>query len=192
MTPAMRRVRMLVGIFLSLLASIPSASAQTVNSRAFPCPNDPTITGYTTIADINQDQFDELARITAGSAVASPPYSFVLCPNTQFDASAQSLNIVLSGTVLSCGSDMTASSTMGCSIQGGSPQVYLADSTTPNYQFTSATIIGVTFEMFNGTAIDVMATETLTLTLMDVVWKVSLNWLFKDERCFCTLLTQLF
>ena len=51
--------------------------------------------------------------------------------------------------------------------------MYLADSTDPNYELTSATIIGVTFEMFNGTAIDVVATDKLTLTLMDVVWKVS-------------------
>ena len=171
---SMKRLRFLLGSFF-FLAAVPSASAQSVNSKAVQCPTDPSVTGYTSIADINQDQFDELARITAGSAAGAPPYSFVLCPNTQFDASAQPLNIVLSGTVISCGSDMDASSDKKCSIQGGSSQVYLADSTTPNYDFTSATMIGVTFEMFNGTSIDVMATETLTFTLMDVVWKVSFD-----------------
>ena len=33
--------------------------------------------------------------------------------------------------------------------------------------------LGVTFEMFNGTSIDVVASDTVRLTLMDVVWKVS-------------------
>lgn len=167
--PSTNRLRVFLGTFLFFVA-LPRATAQ-VNSRAIECPSDPTVTGYTSIADINADQFDELSKITAGSSVASPPYSFVLCPNTNFDASSQTLNIVLSGTVISCGNDMAASSSLGCSIQGGASQVYLADSTTPNYNLAMVTIIGVTFEMFNGTSIDVMATETLTLTLMDVVWK---------------------
>ena len=51
--------------------------------------------------------------------------------------------------------------------------MYVTDSTTPNYDFESATMVGVTFEMFNGTSIDVVASDTLRLTLMDVVWKVS-------------------
>ena len=103
----MKRLRFLFGACMALVVS-PTANAQ-VNANAGPCPSDSSITGYTTIAGINQDQFDELARIEAG-AEPTPPYSFVLCPNTQFDASNQTLNIVLSGTVLSCGSDMQASS----------------------------------------------------------------------------------
>jgi hypothetical protein len=65
---------------------------------------------------------------------------------------------------------MNAGSSNGCAFNGGMSQVYLEDSTTPNYQLTSATIIGVTFQQFKRTSINIMATETLTLTLMDNVW----------------------
>lgn len=161
-------IQLLLG---SLLFLSPSVSARSVNAKAAPCPTDPSIIGYTSIADINQDQYDELARITAGSSKASPPYSFVLCPNTEFDTTAQTLKIVLSGSVFSCGSETAANSELSCSLKGGAQQVYVTDSTTPNYELSSATIVGVTFENFNGTSIDVLATEKLTLTLVDVIWK---------------------
>ena len=171
----MIRARLFLGAFVAIACLATNTEAQDVNARATQCPTDLTVKGYTSIAALNQDQFDEATRIGAGTSKPSPPYSFVLCPNTQFDMSAAPLNILLSGSVFSCGSATEPSSTMGCSFTGGTTQVTVKESTTPNYELFSATMVGVTFEQFNGTAIDITATETLTFTIMDVVWRVSLQ-----------------
>jgi hypothetical protein len=159
-------------VVTSLLVT--SVTGQDVNARVVSCPSDATVLGYTSIDDINQDQFDELNRIREGTTEPKPLYSFILCPKTTFDASETSLNVVLSGSVFSCGSDMKPSSSSDCTIQGGMSQVYMADLALPNYRLESATMIGLTFEHFNGTSFDIRATETLSLTLMDIVWKVCL------------------
>ena len=151
-------------------------TAEEVNSRSAFCPSDPSVTGYTSIEDINQDQFDELKRIEEGKVIPRPLYSFVLCPKTVFDASENTLDVVLSGSVFSCGSDVTPSSALKCSIRGGTSQVFMADLALPNYKLETATMIGLTFEHFNGTAFNIEASETLTLTLMDIVWKVCLSF----------------
>jgi hypothetical protein len=168
-------MRTMLRTFVVASLFVASATAQDVNARAVTCPSDPTVIGYTSIEDINQDQFDELERIREGTVEPRPLYSFILCPKTVFDASETTLNVVLSGSVFSCGSDMSPNSGWECSVRGGISQVYMADLALPNYRLESATMIGVTFEYFNGTSFDIRATETLTLTLMDIIWKVCLT-----------------
>ena len=172
----MSRVELFLAAFVGIICLLATTTdAQTVNARSAPCPNDTSISGYTSISALNQDQFDEATRIGAGTSKPSPPYSFVLCPDTKFDMTADPLKILLSGSVFSCGSDTEPSSTLGCFFTGGMTQVQVADSTTPNYGIYSSTMVGVTFEMFNGTAVDVTASESLTFTMVDVVWRVRLS-----------------
>lgn len=164
---------MLQLLLVAALLPTGAAAAQNVNSRARMCPSDATVIGYTSIADINLDQNEELERIAAGTSTPSPPYSFVLCPETEFDVDATPLKPVLSGTIISCGSSISPGSNLGCFLTKGSIQVQLEDSAVPNYELKRVVIIGVTFAEFNGTSIDVTASETLTLTLMDIIWKAS-------------------
>ena len=182
----MKYLQQFLAAWVGIVFLAKTTEAQNVNARAAPCPTDPAISGYTSIADINQDQFDEATRIGAGTSKPSPPYSFVFCPNTKFDMSDDPLKILLSGAVFSCGSEIEASSSLGCSFAGGMVQVEVTESTIPNYGIYSATMVGVTFEMFNGTAVDVAAAESFTLTMNDVVWRVSFF-----NNLFCGRMHQL-
>ena len=66
------------------------------------CPSDSTITGYTSIADINADMAAEVARIVAGGAPEAR-YGLNLCPGT-FDATGgNGLQPVLDQVTISCG-----------------------------------------------------------------------------------------
>ena len=177
-------VRLFLGAAIVCL-SAQGVGAHEVNARAKQCPNNANIRGYTSIAELNQDQFDEAMKIGDGTSKSSPPYSFVLCPNTQFDMSKAPLRVLLNGAVFSCGSELEPSSSNGCFFNGGMSQVTVADSTISNYELVSATMVGITFEQFNGTAIDVTATESFTLTLMDVVWKNFFSdFIIRQQRKF--------
>ena len=69
-------VRLFLGAAIVCL-SAQGVGAHEVNARAKQCPNNANIRGYTSIAELNQDQFDEAMKIGDGTSKSSPPYSFV-------------------------------------------------------------------------------------------------------------------
>ena len=75
----------------SMKPSDSSTIAEDSNIRISPCATKPNVIGYSSISDINADQVDEVRRIEAGST-PKDNYIFVLCPDTIFNTSLESLN----------------------------------------------------------------------------------------------------
>ena len=127
------------------------------------CPNGGDVNGYTTIEAMNSDMILELDKIRAGKP-SEEPYIFVLCPDTDFDASAVALTPLLSGAVFSCGTMGDPSS--ACSFVGGANQVLIEDSASvPNYELQMVSFIGVTFTGFKNAAISGNAGSNTTVDL---------------------------
>lgn len=154
--------------FRSLAASltilIGHAQAQTVEQ----CPTDASLTGFSTIASINDFMQSEVLRIATGGAPESS-YNITLCPNTDFDASLESLKPVLSGVNFICGAD--GAPTNSCNIRGGAEQVRIEDSKVPDYPLSLVSFTGLTFESF-GTSVNGSASQTTTASFNNVTWKV--------------------
>ena len=141
---------------LSLLAG------RVASQSAAPCPGDSSLIGYTTIEAINADQQVELNAIRSGRP-PNPPYEFILCPGTNFDASGGPLLPVLSDSTFICGSDGDFQD--NCFFVGGVEQVRFEDSTVPNYPLQSVALEGITFSEFSGRAISAFASAITTATV---------------------------
>jgi hypothetical protein len=158
-----RRCRSLVASLTILIVG--HSQAQNVAQQ---CPTDASLTGFSTIASINDFMQDEILRIATGGAPQSG-YSITLCPNTDFDASIESLKPVLSGVNFICGAD--GATTNNCNIRGGAEQVRIEDSLVPDYLLSNVSFSGLTFESF-GTSVNGSASQTTTASFNNVTWKV--------------------
>lgn len=188
----MRKLFQLVGVGVLLLSHLVTGEASSsqqqehrqaqqkanINANAGPCPTNKDIIGYTSLSDINKDQATEWTRILEGKSKVDPIYSFVLCPETIFDLNNNDeenrpLEILLSGTVISCGNEMDAKINNNCIIRGGKNQIILKESTdNEKFPLESIAFIGITFDQFTGTSLDIIASDILTISLIDVAWKV--------------------
>lgn len=145
-------------------------------AQVAPCPSNPVITGYTSIAAMNNDMEAEFTRIQGGGAPQAE-YIYTLCPRQEFDASAEPLRPLLSGIVFRCG--VAGLSTDRCTITGGSEQIRVETSQLPTYPLSNVNFSGVTFTSFTnnaqntGTSVNVLASDATSITFSDVAWTVS-------------------
>ena len=159
----------------SVLALVAILVAQ-CNAQTEPCPSNAALTGYTSIAAINNDMDAEVARIAGGGA-PQEDYIFTLCPRHVFDASAGPLRPSLSGALFQCG--VAGMSSDSCVIRGGSEQIRVEDSTITTYPLSDIAFKGLTFESFTnnadntGTSVNVLASDSTSITFSDVAWTVS-------------------
>jgi hypothetical protein len=169
----------LVAPFWCLLAlskwQIATVWAQTTGAfvqTVAPCPSDANITGYVNIADMNDDMVVELDQIRNGRA-PQPPYVFLLCPETQFDATTQPLQPILNGAVFMCG--MEGDPALNCRFMGGADQVVVDDpeNVPQRYMLESISFMGLTFTGFNNSAISGTATAPTTISLYQCNFDVS-------------------
>ena len=141
-----------------------------------PCSSDSSVTGYSSISDLNTDMDVELARIEAGGTPASS-YRFILCPDTVFDTSSTPLRPLLDGALFQCGEN--GSRDNQCTFEGGDVQILIEDSTTPGYPLRQVAFTGITFVDFKsndeetGTSVAAEASARTTATFEDVSWSVS-------------------
>jgi hypothetical protein len=142
------------------------------------------LTGFSTIASINDFMQDEILRIATGGAPEST-YTITLCPNTDFDASTESLKPVLSGVNFICGAD--GALTNNCNIRGGAEQVRIEDSQVPDYPLSLVSFTGLTFESF-GTSVNGSASQATTAAFNDVTWKVGRVYKLSPRPHFTRLL----
>lgn len=148
----------------SVPSDIPSFSGATnppsEESGVTPCPNDPSIVGYVTIAGIAQDILEETTRINNGAA-PSPPYDYVICPGTTLTFNDGDTTIVpaFHDSTFSCGVDGLG---MGCQIAGGTTQFIIAEENLVSgsevaSNFTVA-FLGISFGGFSETAFQISGT----------------------------------
>jgi len=126
--------------------------------------------GYIDIPSINRDMKAELDKILAG-APPEEPYIFSLCPSATFDATAEPLMPVLSGSVVYCGSGDPGSDR--CDFIGGEIQV-LVDALTDSssYELQTVSLVGVTFKGFSEAAISGSAGSNTTVGLAHTRFEV--------------------
>lgn len=147
------------------------ALAELVSAVPEPCGDGSSgETGYSTIASLNSDIAAEQARISQGGTPAAE-YTFVLCPNTVLDASAEPLKPLLSNSFFLCGRD--GSSSNSCTIDGGPTQVEIVDSSISSYPLADLTFSGIQFSAFTTESISATATFPTTANFQDVIWTVS-------------------
>jgi hypothetical protein len=166
------RVTVTIVTFVIALAwGFNDAVAQTVA-----CPQAEGLTGYTTIASINNDMRAELARISDGEKLPEDSYTYTLCPQTIFDVSNEPLQPILSDVSFACGSNGEANDS--CVLFGGSQQVLIVDSLLNSYPLERITFSGLTFSGFNqnsesrGTAIAAFASKPTSAIFRDALFRV--------------------
>ena len=152
-----------------LLPSTTVAQNPEVNTRTIGCiDSDPPLDGYDRIQDIVNDQFEEYQRIENGMA-PRPPYVFRLCPNTEFEIGNDPFEVLLSGSMFTCGPDV--SSANNCVFKGGFDQVKILDSTIDGYPLEMASFVGVTFDGFSGASVSGFASAPTRVTFDDCIWR---------------------
>ena len=134
---------------LSSGSSSGSFSSSALYRRQVACPTDPSIQGYVSIQDMNQDMKLEAARL-APPTLKEPldRYTFRICPHTTLLGSEQ-LTPLLDRVEFICGAN--GDSQDQCIIQGGATQVLLLVQSPPR----------------NGTANSTNTTTTTTDTIAD-------------------------
>jgi hypothetical protein len=132
-----------------------------------PCSSDSTITGYTSIEDINSDIDTELGRIEAGEA-PQEMYFLTLCPGT-FDVSSGPLLPRLDQASFSCAG--TGNSDDGCIFSGGTEVIRIEDSSIEGYIINSINFLGITFTAFTGYSVELLASAPTEAIFMDCLWK---------------------
>lgn len=150
--------------------------ATTVVSQGFqqstvPCAQSPGNTGYDSIEAMNVDIDNEIQAIIGGKQ-AEQSYQFVLCPNTEFDASNATLRPLLDGSTFLCGNQGRLQDQ--CVIRGGTTQVEIGESlgNTPpinTIDFSGITFAGFTERAFGG---DTSSSNT-TVTILRSSFSVS-------------------
>ncbi|EEC43188.1 predicted protein [Phaeodactylum tricornutum CCAP 1055/1] len=160
----------IVTFVIALAWGFNDAVAQTVA-----CPQAEGLTGYTTIASINNDMRAELARISDGEKLPEDSYTYTLCPQTIFDVSNEPLQPILSDVSFACGSNGEANDS--CVLFGGSQQVLIVDSLLNSYPLERITFSGLTFSGFNqnsesrGTAIAAFASKPTSAIFRDALFR---------------------
>ena len=178
----------LVHIFL--VALIPSNTAAIGDYQyQVPCPSDPSLLGYTSIADLNSEMKRHAGLLwnfwmQADSNQQKEPqqlYQYTLCPHTIFDGTEQ-LNPLLDRTWIRCGRETVNGSKNQCIIRGGKTQVLMIDqgynsmATTTNEEDKGPERIfvfqGITFTESQDISIAAFATGGTRAEFIDCHWKV--------------------
>ena len=158
-------------VTLFLIGIFQVKAQQPAFTRQVTCPQNPNITGYTTINAMNLDMQDELTRIAKGGARPPGGYIMNLCPGI-FDATSGPLTPILDGVVFTCGGPNSPPGAL-CEINGSAQQVNIGDSTIPGYAINSITFQGITFNGFSrGYSINMQASSPTVVTFQNCVWQV--------------------
>ena len=160
--------------FTLVTAFQPIFSQFTFPASTQTCPNNSSLTGYTSIASLNSDMQMELNRIAAGGAVPTTPYNLILCPGTTFDTSTNILMPTLNNVNIVCGN---GGPNMMCIFDGGNKNenVQIQNPSIQGYVLNSVNIEGVTFQNFNGRSVDLGASAPTTATFKDCTWQVKVS-----------------
>lgn len=181
--------RFAASALLLLLSSLPSAQAKTGQrpGRAAPCPAPFQDTvGYSSAADMNADQQDEIT-LAMQEGVTAESYVYTLCPGAFLDMRGEPLQAVLDGASFVCGP--TGARSGNCTLWGGNVQVVVDElfrctaetgecgfsNGSPNSSETSVEFTGVTFQGFTEAAVSGLAGPATTVAMTDVVFEVSLH-----------------
>lgn len=160
-----------VSSIVTLLLSSSICHAQTF-TRQVECPNDASVTGYTSLEDLNDDMAGERDRI-AGGGTPSPEYNFNLCsdPDINYDARrGNEINIVLDNTNIFCGGPGVA--IPSCVVSGGQLQVRIENSDVEGFPINNVFVRGITFEDFRGRSIAFLANAPTVANFEDCIWQV--------------------
>ena len=150
-------------------------------TRAAACENEPSVRGYSTIADLNADMKDELELINVGTTTptrtADDPYILTLCPGVTFDMRGPTpITPVLNNVHVVCGgSDNQPEES--CILDRSAQQILIEDidTTIDGFRFESFTITGVTFNDFRrGTSTSITASGPGIVTFNNCIWQVRL------------------
>lgn len=184
---------------LGVVALVALLLGRPCHAQMEPCPSNGALTGYASIAALNNDIEAELARISGGGEPENE-YVYMLCPRQEFDAALEPLRPLLSGSVFRCG--VSGQSTDRCTIQGGSEQIRIEDSVISTFPLNDVSFVGLTFDGFTnnadntGASVNVLASATTKVTFSDVVWQVSTRTgraeILQTAMIFLTMMSYVF
>jgi hypothetical protein len=166
--------RPLSKVILAIVATIQPICSQFV----FPpstenCPQEPGLSGYTSILALNQDMDTELQRISDGGELPSnQAYLLPLCPQTTFGFDAATVLLpILNRVTFQCGS--SGDIDLRCVFTGGDEQVRIENTAVSGYPFNSVFFTGVTFEGFQQRSIAAVGSAPTQVTFINCLWQVS-------------------
>lgn len=139
--------------------------------RQVDCPNEPGVSGYETITDLNADMNDELTRISEGGNPPGGGYTLVLCPGEQFDLTGgNTIRPVIDDVTILCGGGTLPDPE--CILEGNREQLLYEDSAVVGYTVDSVTMQGVTFSgARRGVSISLDASQPAVFTCIDCTWQ---------------------
>jgi hypothetical protein len=132
-----------------------------------PCPSDTSISGYTSIASINDDIDQEITRIEGGGS-PQELYVIVLCPGT-FDTSSSPLLPQLDQATYSCAG--TGNVNEGCIFSGGESNILIEDPGIDGYNINDMNFMGITFTAFTGYSIDLRGIAPAEAIFLNCLWQ---------------------
>jgi hypothetical protein len=143
--------------------------------RQVPCPTNPSIMGYTTIQDLNNDMADELARIEEIGEAPDMDYILNMCsdPDNVFDATGNNpIRPVIDRAQIYCGGPDAVDAV--CFIDASREQVAIEDITTTLQGYTLNEILfqGLTFTRFGRGLSASLIASAATATFIDCTWEV--------------------
>jgi hypothetical protein len=169
--------------------------ATTAFTKRVTCPQDASLQGYVSIADLNADILEEFERIEEGGASPPNPYMISLCPGQTFNVGQDGpLTPILDRMFIQCGSGSTSSSTVDitinpCILDGGVIQIDIQDS--PYRVPLKLDFYGLTFQNFEVGAIQASATGPSTATFTNSKWTVRRTAISSKKAshldCFCKI-----
>ena len=150
-------------------------------TRTAACENEPSLTGYSSITDLNDDMQAELDAINNGTIVPSdtdPPYTFTICPGLTFDMRGPTPIVpVLNNVIINCGGPDSVNPE--CILDRSAQQMLIGDINTniDGYGLQSITLNGITFNDFRrDTAVQITTTAAAspgaTIILNDATFQV--------------------
>lgn len=140
-------------------------------SREEDCPNEPGVTGYVTVSDLNADMADELSRISDGGAPPGGGYTMILCPGENFDLTGgNTIRPVINDVTILCGGGTTVDPE--CNLEGNREQLLIEDSSVIGYTIESVAMEGVTFSgARRGVSVSLDASQPAVFTCTDCTWQ---------------------
>lgn len=164
---SMKRGLWCIGLFVS-------CQVRDVHAQNFPrqvdCPNEPGVSGYETITDLNADMSDELTRISEGGNAPGGGYTLILCPGSFDLTGGNTIRPVIDDVTILCGGGTLPEPE--CVLEGNREQLLYEDSTVIGYTVDSVTMQGVTFSgARRGVSISLAASQPAVFTCIDCAWQ---------------------
>jgi len=147
MTSPLRRLATNLAIVAATTISLPYLviAQTTAFTREVECPDNPGLTGYVTIADMNADMKDEVERIVAGGTPQNN-YDLRFCPGRLDATGGNLIQPVLDQVTISC-SDGSVGVNSNCIVDGSRGQLIIEDPKDANYTLSNVKVDGL---IFNG------------------------------------------